>query len=567
MKATPGTQNWFSAVEPAQVITTETDIKWDDEADLVIAGYGGAGVAAAVEGVERGLKVIAIDRYHGGGATSMNGGVVYLGGGTKTQQEAGVSDTPQEMFKYLQMEVQGVVSDKTLQRFCDESPALHDWLTDHGVQFNSRLYKKKTSYPNTSYYLYHSDSSLAPTYAAQAKPAARGHRVYMQAGTSATGYGIGLYDPLKDYAAQRGVTFLPKSEVRRLVMDQAGRVLGVVILQIPPGTAEAAQHDKLETKGLKYLMMFPPAFPGASITRSIAERYLSKARALEQNHRVERFIRARKGVCLSAGGFIFNRPMVSHYAPNYDKGMPLGSPGDDGSGIRLGQTAGGAVERLSHISAWRFINPPHAWAQGIIVDDRGERYVNETLYGATLGYKMCEEHRGRAYLILDAEVYKSAWQQTRAGDILPFQKYPAQLAMLFGRQKAKTLDELAKKCGFDPQTFRRSVAANNRAINGGATDSFGKAQADIRPIEKGPFYAIDMSIDAKLSPLPTLTLGGLKVDEDTGQVLNESGNAITGLYAAGRNAIGICSNIYVSGLSASDCIFSGRRAAIHIATQ
>jgi 3-oxo-5alpha-steroid 4-dehydrogenase len=60
-------------------------------------------------------------------------------------------------------------------------------------------------------------------------------------------------------------------------------------------------------------------------------------------------------------------------------------------------------------------------------------------------------------------------------------------------------------------------------------------------------------------------MGGLKVDEATGLVLREDGSAIPRLHAAGRTAIGICSNLYMSGLSAADCIFSGRRAAIHVA--
>ena len=62
-----------------------------------------------------------------------------------------------------------------------------------------------------------------------------------------------------------------------------------------------------------------------------------------------------------------------------------------------------------------------------------------------------------------------------------------------------------------------------------------------------------------MAPLPCLTLGGLRVNEETGGVLNQSNVEIPGLYAAGRTAVGICSNIYVSGLSVADCIFSGRR--------
>ncbi|MBW2587829.1 MAG: FAD-binding protein, partial [Deltaproteobacteria bacterium] len=60
-----------------------------------------------------------------------------------------------------------------------------------------------------------------------------------------------------------------------------------------------------------------------------------------------------------------------------------------------------------------------------------------------------------------------------------------------------------------------------------------------------------------------MTLGGLAVDEQTGQVLNENGTTVPGLYAAGRNAVGICSRQYVSGLSIADCIYSGLRASRH----
>jgi 3-oxo-5alpha-steroid 4-dehydrogenase len=57
------------------------------------------------------------------------------------------------------------------------------------------------------------------------------------------------------------------------------------------------------------------------------------------------------------------------------------------------------------------------------------------------------------------------------------------------------------------------------------------------------------------------------VDESSGQVLSTDGSPVPGLYAAGRTAVGICSNSYVSGLSIADCVFSGRRAGKHAATQ
>ncbi|MDH4281968.1 MAG: hypothetical protein OEV36_04905, partial [Myxococcales bacterium] len=55
----------------------------------------------------------------------------------------------------------------------------------------------------------------------------------------------------------------------------------------------------------------------------------------------------------------------------------------------------------------------------------------------------------------------------------------------------------------------------------------------------------------------------LAVDEKTGQVVREDGSVVRGLYAAGRNAVGVCSRQYVSGLSIADCVYSGLRAARH----
>ncbi|MCP6330388.1 FAD-dependent oxidoreductase, partial [Klebsiella pneumoniae] len=78
-----------------------TRIEWDDEADLLVVGFGGAGVCAALEARGQGVSVLALDRFAGGGATARSGGVVYAGGGTPQQAEAGIEDSPEAMFDYL----------------------------------------------------------------------------------------------------------------------------------------------------------------------------------------------------------------------------------------------------------------------------------------------------------------------------------------------------------------------------------------------------------------------------------------------------------------------------------
>src|SRR5689334_17643645 len=85
---------------------------WDVSVATVVVGFGAAGACAALEAVAGG-PVLVLDRFLGGGATKLSGGVVYAGGGTAAQREAGVSDDPEAMFNYLRAEVEDAVSEPT----------------------------------------------------------------------------------------------------------------------------------------------------------------------------------------------------------------------------------------------------------------------------------------------------------------------------------------------------------------------------------------------------------------------------------------------------------------------
>jgi 3-oxo-5alpha-steroid 4-dehydrogenase len=558
---------WGLQIETPLRVDNPDTFGWDETADLVVVGLGGAGVAAALEGVERGLKVSAIDRYDGGGSSTANGGVFYAGGGTRIQREAGEEDTPEEMYKYLRLEVGDVVEEETLRRFCDESVETVDWLLRHGAKLHASVWREKTSYPPLDYYLYHPDSSLAAPYAKHAKPAARGHRGYMRNGKKAWGLGGAIYEPLRDSALKAGLQFHKYAEARQLAVDPKGRVIGVKALQIPAGSKEAARFGRYVAAAGKWFGVLPPSFPLASLTYAIGGWYLKRAAQIEAQHRQSRWFRAKQGVLLSAGGFILNTAMVQHYAPRYVSGLPNGTLGDMGAGIMLGAAAGGRLDLMDRISAWRFINPPKAWAQGMLVNARGERFVNETLYGASLGDAIMAQPDGKAWIVLDARLRSAAFKQARDPKIVPFQRDVAMVNLLFNSKKAPTLDALANQLGFDRATFRAAVETNNRAARGELADRFEKRQDEMAEISEGPFCAIDASISSKLLPMPTMTIGGLRVDERSGLVKNQAGATIPGLYAAGRNAVGLCSNIYVSGLSYADCVFTGRNVARHVAAQ
>jgi 3-oxo-5alpha-steroid 4-dehydrogenase len=290
-------------------------------------------------------------------------------------------------------------------------------------------------------------------------------------------------------------------------------------------------------------------------------------RQLEQHHAQPLLIRAQRGVLLASGGFVLNRQMLAQHAPRYLPGLPLGANGCDGSGIALGCSAGGSLARMDKVSAWRFINPPLAWARGLLVNARGERYCNEELYGATLGHAMVEAHDGRALLILDRHLRNQALQQVGPGKVWAFQRLPVLLNLLFNCRRGNSLAQLAERCQLPLAALRHSVDTYNRAARGDIADPQGKSAAMLHDLSQGPWYCLDLSYASRLFPCPTLTLGGLRVCEQSGQVLDTHGQPIPGLYAAGRCAVGVASNLYISGLSLADCVFSGRRAAAHVAGQ
>ena len=132
--------------------------------------------------------------------------------------------------------------------------------------------------------------------------------------------------------------------------------------------------------------------------------------------------------------------------------------------------------------------------------------------------------------------------------------------MLLKVRKGQTPDQLAIACGMQPNELRGALQAYNAGARGTAPDAFGKSEGSRQVLDQGPFYACDIGVGNPIFPLGALTLGGLKVDEHSGAVLDDDGQPIGGLFSAGRTAIGVASHLYISGLSLADCVFSGRRA-------
>jgi 3-oxo-5alpha-steroid 4-dehydrogenase len=518
--------------------------------DVIVVGFGIAGVSAAIAASGTGKRVLALDRGYGGGASALSGGVVYAGGGTRYQRAADLDDTPGNMFRYLRQETRGVVTDATLRRFCEGSPAMIDWLEAQGARFRGTLCPYKTSYPTDAHYLYYSGNEKAWPYTEDAVPAPRGHRQVAKGMSS----GHALMAALTDSARRRGVAFRPLSRVHSLIVT-GGAVTGVRYLTASADDAIVARHRRLTAVAGKLGNWAPKA--GRPFARQAEPLWRTAATEAEEQS---------GAVILAAGGFVFNREMRTRYAGGFAGIVPLGTAGDDGTGISLGVSAGGSTGLLERMTAWRFLSPPSALLEGVTVGPAGNRIANEDLYGATHAQIMIDKHGGRGFLIVDAAIWAKARGQIRA-QTQAFQKVQAAYLFSAGHKKAGTLGELAARIGVQAETMMATVGSYNDAIASDVGDPAHKAPELCTPIQVGPFYAIDISIkNSPAFPAPGLTLGGLRVSEMTGQVLAADDAPVPGLYAAGRTAIGICSNSYVSGLSLADGVFSGRRAGAHAAS-
>ncbi|MGI2258244.1 FAD-binding protein [Shewanella sp. GXUN23E] len=523
---------------------------WTHETDVLVLGWGASGACTALEAISHGLRVTVADRFMGGGASAKSGGVVYAGGGTAQQQLAGFSDSVQSMYDYLKQETHGVIADETLMRFCRNSATNLRWLEDHGVPFASSVPPSgKTSYPTDAYYLYYSGNELVPAYGAP-NSAPRGHRTYSKGQAGKT-----LYRHLQQACLAQGVQALTQARVTRLITDRWGQVIGAELWQLPAQSKAARRHRILAARAER-LQNFAPLY---------CQRLRNRLAAIEASHSQPIRVRAQRGVVLCTGGFIFNPTLVNEHAGSYRRNFKIGATGCDGSGLRLGQSVGANSQKLNTVSAWRFINPPLCWPNGIVVNSRGERFCNEEVYGATLGHAICEDQGGKAWLILDKPLRRKALRQALFGGYWWFQSLPALALMTFGAITARTPGELAAKLKMDSSALAHAIDSYDLPQFSGGGDPLGKSAASCTPLTQGPYYALDISVKSPIFPLGSLTLGGLEVDEDTGQVLNEHGLAIAGLYAAGRTAVGIPSNLYISGLSLADCVFSGRRAGAAVA--
>ncbi len=260
-----------------------------------------------------------------------------------------------------------------------------------------------------------------------------------------------------------------------------------------------------------------------------------------------RNVRARGGVILCAGGFVNNKDMLQRHAPLLMQcKYRVGTTFDDGSGIRLGMAAGGETVNMSHGSISLPIVPPKSLQKGILVNGQGMRFINEDAYYGRLGEHVVARQDGCAYLVLDAATFERPDVERDIAGV------------------GESVEELESELGLPEGSLQATVELYNRHAERGEDPLFHKSPEFVVPLSNPPYGALDCTTASSLYAV--FTLGGLRTSAD-GEVLTPAGEAVAGLYAAGRTTSGLAAPGYSSGLSIGDGTFFGRRAGRHAAAR
>ncbi|MEV8517003.1 FAD-dependent oxidoreductase [Dactylosporangium sp. NPDC051484] len=481
----------------ARPITQDQVPAWDIETDVVVVGYSIAGVCAALGATEVTDRVVALER--GGGSEGTCGGILYLGGGTPMQQAMGHHDTADAMYTFLLAALGPGVDEDKLRRYCDGSVEHFRWLFEAGVPLISGPDREGTplATPDPDGFVQvgaqeYAGGGLVWTGGEQAHPfnqltapVPRGHMPRDPDGTEDLFEGAVLKCLLA--AAERaGVRTVFNTGVERLVVDDAGRVVGVAARSF--GTAV--------------------------------------------------FVRAARGVIITTGGFVYNDEMLGeHCTPAVQGAGKLGHGGQDGLGIQMAQMLGADAIHMDAIDATLVSTPHISFIKGILVNSRGQRFINEDTYYGRLGTETVLRQHSECYLVVDENIFlESSWLR------------PA--------WASDSLQDLEQQIGLPDGALQQTVDYYNRGAEAGEDPLFHKGVRWLQPLS--PPYAV-LDLRHRSFPIQAFTMGGLRTDAG-GHVLDVEGRPIDGLFAAGRASAGLAVHGYCSGISLGDGSFFGRIA-------
>ncbi|AYF74479.1 3-oxosteroid 1-dehydrogenase [Nocardia yunnanensis] len=547
--------------------------------DVVVVGSGAAGMAAALTAADRGLSTVIVEKASGwGGSTARSGGGVWIPGNRVLREQA-PADEIEAARAYLKNIIGSGVDPARIDAFIDRGPEVFDFLAARSPLRMRWVPGYSDYYPEAPGGRAHGRSvepvpfdgtslgaelnTLEPDYVRAPRNVVVTQAEFRQ-------LHLGLRNPRSPLTALGVMARWLIANVRRRRVLVRGQALSAMLRT---GLLRANVPLWLETP-LVELCTQDGRVTGAVVRRGGREQVLV----------------ARRGVIVAAGGFEHDAVMRKQYqrAPIGTE-WTVGARANTGDGIRAGQAVGAAVEFME--DAWwgpSIPLPREAWfclaernlPGSVVVNDRGERFMNECLpyveavhemYGGVHGQGAGSGENLPAWLIFDQR-YRNRYQ---FAGVPPRRPLPRRWFESGALTRADSLPELAEKIGLPVEKLVAAVTRFNEFAHAGKDSDFGRGDSaydnyygdprqrpnpNLGALETGPFYA------AKLVPGDLGTKGGLVTDIN-GRVLRPDATPIEGLYAAGNASAPVMGHTYAGpGATIAPALVFAHLAARHLAT-
>ncbi len=556
------------------------------ECDLLVAGSGASGLAAAVTAARLGLKVVIAEKAPVfGGTTCYSAGIIWIPM-NRAARAAGIADSREAALAYLRGEGGNRLDAAKAEAFVDEAADILDWF-----EANSHLeVALVAAWPD-----YHPERegglsggrSLGPVPFDGGRLGARFAELRPPLSTTTIlgGMMVGREDLVHFYSMQRSwkSALTVGSRFARYARDRLSHPRGA---RLSNGNALVAMLGLTAFEaGVELRLRSPIAGLITEHGRVVGARLDGPTGPVD--------VRASRGVVLATGGFPADpatRARVDDKvaaSPSHRTVAPAENVGD---GLRLAEGRGGLlVGDLAQPAAWTPVslapNPdgsstpfPHFFDRGkagyIAVTRHGRRFTNEANSYHDFVPAMADACSGEAEIACHLVTDARAIRRYGLGMAPPF---PGRLAPHVASGyivKADTLADLARRCGIEPAALEETVARFNTHAAKGEDPEFGKGSnvyqrfngsagvspnPCVAPLETAPYYAI------RLVPGDIGTFAGLGTDPDS-RVLGEGGQPVPGLYAVGNDAASFMGGAYPgAGITLGPALVFGHRAARHAA--
>ena len=254
-----------------------------------------------------------------------------------------------------------------------------------------------------------------------------------------------------------------------------------------------------------------------------------------------------KAVVLATGGFGANLDMVVKYKPELKGFMTTNAPGIQGQGIEMAEAIGAATVDMDQIQIHPTVeaNTAALITEGlrgdgaILINEEGQRFIDEVGTRDVVSAAEIAQTGSYSWLVVD---------QAMADASSVIQGYIKKGYTVTG----STYEELGKAMGVDAAAFAETMEKWNGYVEAKNDPDFGRTSF-ANPLNTAPYYAVKVTAGVHH------TMGGLKINANT-EVLNEKGEVIPGLFAAGEVTGGVHGANRLGGNAVADFTVFGRIA-------